>query len=380
MLLILYWSLLLCSLWLLVVLHFITNGTKHPKQHQEVPLVSILVAARNEEDNLEMCLQALLQLDYPFDRLEIWIGNDASTDCTELILQRYAHLFSHIQYINITDTVGLAKGKANVLAQLARKAKGDYFFITDADIQVPTTWIQSLLEAFTPQTGIVSGCTSSQPIHWLGKAQQLDWLYAFGMVRIVSDWNLPVSAVGNNMAIRRKAYEDTGGYEAIPFSVTEDQALFLETIKHGWKFKNLMNSSCLALTQPIHNWSALLKQRRRWMQGAMKLPLVLLFVLFLQGLVLPALFLGFWFMPVFTLFAWILKIGFQQMFMRMCFKRVGLRYHLWLHTVLFEWYSLVLSPLVILQYLFIRKVEWKGRVYYEEEKRQTGIRGGIRAL
>ena len=49
----------------------------------ELPSVSVIVAARNEEDNIKNCLQSLLELNYPNEKLEIILVNDESTDKTE---------------------------------------------------------------------------------------------------------------------------------------------------------------------------------------------------------------------------------------------------------------------------------------------------------
>lgn len=359
---ILYWGLL--GVYMLVLIFLISwKKDQALSLPIELPNISILVAARNEEHNIENCLRALTQLHYPKEKIEILVGNDDSQDNTEQLIRNYSSEHSQISLHNISKTIGLAKGKANVLAQLAQKAKGDFFFITDADIQVPPNWIPSLLEHFTNKTGIVSGCTYSKPSSFLGKAQQLDWLFAFGMVHVVSDLNIPVSAVGNNMAIRKEAYLSTGGYEKIPFSVTEDQELFIHTLKNGWGFKNLFNPHCLAITEPISSWGALLKQRRRWMSGAMKIPMVLLLCLFLQGIAFPAVLITLWLNPLVGIMAWAGKSILQQVFLWRCFKRVALPYSFLRHSWLFEFYSMILSPIVVVQYFFVKKIEWKGRSY-----------------
>ncbi|MFT5914913.1 MAG: glycosyltransferase involved in cell wall biosynthesis, partial [Bacteroidia bacterium] len=91
---------------------------------EETPFVSILVAARNEQENIGVCLQALDQINYPNDCYEVWIGNDDSEDKTEEIVQKFITDKPNFHLLNITSTIGNAKGKANVLAQLAPNAKG----------------------------------------------------------------------------------------------------------------------------------------------------------------------------------------------------------------------------------------------------------------
>jgi cellulose synthase/poly-beta-1,6-N-acetylglucosamine synthase-like glycosyltransferase len=360
----------LCTYFFLLILYHVVlviliRSTKDslPEFSSEFPDISILVAARNEEKNIEACLNTLTRLSYPKEKTEILIGDDDSDDRTASIVNAFAQKHSNVRLFTIRENIGTARGKANVLAHLAHEAKGQYYFITDADILVPSNWIQSLLRHFKPGTGIVSGCTMSRPESFLGKAQQLDWLFAFGMMKVVSDKNIPVTAVGNNMAIHSEAYKSTGGYENIPFSVTEDQELFLQVIKKKWSFKNLMNAECLARTEPVESWKDLLKQRRRWMKGAMKIPFILLLCLFLQGVALPMLILMIWKFPVAGFILWGSKIFLQQVFLSFCFNRVGEKYKFPSHVLIFELYSMLLSPIVVLNYFFTRKIEWKGRVY-----------------
>jgi cellulose synthase/poly-beta-1,6-N-acetylglucosamine synthase-like glycosyltransferase len=180
---------------------------------------------------------------------------------------------------------------------------------------------------------------------------------------VASDCRIPVSAAGNNMMISAQAYRDTGGYENIPFSVTEDHALFIAALKKGWDYKNTMYYDCLAETKPMASFGKLLKQRKRWMQGAVKVPLVLVFFLFLQSIFLPMVLWGLFYFPVLTLVVWGLKILLQQFFIVSSFQRIRKSYQFWKGAFLYEFYSGILSPLVLLYHLIPTKVEWKGRQY-----------------
>jgi cellulose synthase/poly-beta-1,6-N-acetylglucosamine synthase-like glycosyltransferase len=70
---------------------------------QELPHISIWVACRNEEDNIAGCLNSLLQLDYPVNRIQILVGNDQSTDKTAEIVLQFTQEHPHIQLINIVE-------------------------------------------------------------------------------------------------------------------------------------------------------------------------------------------------------------------------------------------------------------------------------------
>lgn len=360
-----YYGILFVYLFVLILLLFILKkdrpASSYSGHHQ--PFVSILIAARNEEDNILACLQAVAALSWPADKFEVLIGDDQSDDKTGELVQAFIRDKKNFHLYRIEENLGNAKGKANVLANLARKAKGEFFFITDADIRVPQYWIQSLLANHGNKIGIVSGATRMEEDSFFAYCQSVDWVYGFSMIKTASDCGIPVSAVGNNMMIAAEAYRSTGGYEKIPFSVTEDHALFMETLKQGWTYKNMMSPDCLAVTKPMASVRELLAQRKRWMQGAVQVPLPLLLFLFLQSLFLPIAIAGVLFFPFYGSIFWIIKIVLQQFFIILSFRKIQRPYHVLKGLFSYEFYCGLLSPLVLLSYCIPTKVRWKGRVY-----------------
>ena len=209
---------------------------------QPYPLVSILIAARNEEKNIIACLRAIGELDYPASAVEVLIGNDQSTDQTAERIAEFIHADkAHFRVVNITENTSGLPGKTNVLAQLARLAKGQYLFFTDADTQVPPGWLTQILPHFTGNTGIITGVTLPEGPGLFHKLQTLDWLYNLTLTNLVSSTGVPLTAMGNNMAVSRPAYNAVGGYEALPFSLTEDYALFRAIVANGFGFQNLLS-------------------------------------------------------------------------------------------------------------------------------------------
>ncbi|WP_257872863.1 glycosyltransferase family 2 protein [Hymenobacter sp. J193] len=92
-----------------------------------LPRVSILVAARNEASTIERCLRSLAAMNYPVELLEILIGDDASTDDTMAVVQRFIADKPQFRLLPIRHRLGTAQGKSNVLAQLCRAATTDFF-------------------------------------------------------------------------------------------------------------------------------------------------------------------------------------------------------------------------------------------------------------
>jgi 1,2-diacylglycerol 3-beta-glucosyltransferase len=321
---------------------------------QSLPRVSILIAARDEAAALPRCLASLRALDYPAELLEILVGDDGSTDGTAAVAEAAMRGFTGaFRVVPITETMGRARGKANVLAHLSRLATTDYFFITDADISLPATWLAGLLAHAGPGVGTVTGITAVRGPRLFHQLQGIDWLLSLSMVQVVSDLGRPVTAMGNNMLVTRAAYEATGGYEALPFSVTEDFALFQAVLAAGFGFRQVFQAS----------WAALLRQRQRWLRGVTGLPLRLrLELLFFSGF-WPALAGVAWVGGLgLALGVWAAKIVVQGVLAHVAHRRAGLRLR-WALLPLFEAYTLALTAAIGCFQLFGGAVVWKGRRY-----------------
>lgn len=361
MILLLIYYLILFFFLISFVLLWIRDKRDLTIEKKDTPFVSILLAVRNEENTIVRCLNALSNLNYP--QFEVLIGNDRSEDQTKKIVENFIQGKNNFKVFDIHAELGMAKGKANVLAHLAKQAKGEYFFITDADIKVPSYWIPGMLKHSEEKTGIVSGVTVIEGQNLFGKLQSLEWIFAFGMIKTVSDLRIPVTAVGNNMMIARKAYESVGGYENIPFSITEDFQLFRETLKKGWAYKNIVNAEVLAYSKPAENISHLLKQRKRWMTGAFRLPWLLVVCLLIQSLFFPVMVITLVLFPVWGVLLWMSKILLQQVYIALVMRRMNAWSGLLKYFVLFEIYSGLLSFFLLIYYILPVRVEWKGRKY-----------------
>ncbi|SHK17202.1 glycosyltransferase [Hymenobacter psychrotolerans] len=327
------------------------------------PRVSILVAARNEQDTIERCLTSLCRLQYPPELLEILIADDASTDNTAAVVERFIEGKPQFRLLRVRHQLGTARGKSNALAYLCRAASTDYFLFTDADMALHPHWVQTMLAAAASdeQVGIVTGITTAAGRRF-GRLQGLDWLFGLNIIRVLSDLGLPITSVGNNMLVTRAAYESIGGYEALAFSITEDLQLFSRIVGQGWHFRNLCETCVLGVTVPQPTTQHLLRQRKRWMKGAVRLPasLSLLFgfygmfyiVLFWPGLLAPAVLLG----------IYGAKIICQTLFLHLTLRQVGRCESLGL-LLLYEPYLCLLSVAVVGYTLWPGHIWWKERQY-----------------
>ena len=365
-------TLIYCALWLLVMAYVTwrlatRRGAAVPVTlPHPLPCVSILIAARNEEASLPRCLASLRALDYPTELLEILVGDDGSTDRTRAVAEVAMRNFGgNFEVITIAENLGQARGKANVLAHLARRATTDYLLITDADIAVPPTWVAALLAHAAPGVGTVTGLTVVAGPGPLARLQGLDWLLSLALIQVGTEAGQPLTAMGNNMLVTRAAYQATGGYELLPFSVTEDFALFEAVNAQGFGFRQLFEPAGRATSLPTASWGALVRQRLRWLRGVAALPWhVQAGLVFFSGYWLAALGLVLAGRSGWALGALALKIAAHQALALAASRRAGVPRPAWWLLPAFEIYSLALTThLTLARLLGRRGVVWKGRQY-----------------
>ena len=127
--------------------HLISLRRIAPLMLQQLPALSVIVAARNEEKQIEAALVSLLQLDYP--DIEVIVVNDRSTDRTGDILARMTENQPRLQVLNIDILPQGWLGKNHALWQGSQIATGKLLLFTDADIVMDPQTLQkavSLLE------------------------------------------------------------------------------------------------------------------------------------------------------------------------------------------------------------------------------------------
>ncbi len=233
------------------------------------PGVTVLIPARNEEKNIGNCLDSIMMLDYPEDKLEVIVIDDHSDDETAKIAAEKIRGVDNFRLVRLSEVENAGTGKIGGLIEGYKMAAGEIVFQTDADCKVPPTWIKTVLKEFTDKTGVVGGLTflKSKRDTLFSKIQSLDWLYLVGVGAGSNRIGFPLSCIGNNIAVRKDAYRNTGGYEAIPFSITEDFALFKAIVKSGWKARFSVSKDSLVESVPPESLKDLIRQRIRWASG-----------------------------------------------------------------------------------------------------------------
>lgn len=210
------------------------RGLERPTDLTSFPLVSVVVPVRNEERNVVPLLTALLALDYP--RLELLLADDSSTDRTIELARATAGGDPRVRILDMKevardDRAAWKSGKAYVLAQAAREAKGEWLLFLDADTrQHPdAVWraIESCrrhqLQAFSASGVYVN------PSFWGEVLEATLYVALFisiplGRVNDPKDPNVGW-ANGQFVLVRRDVYERLGGHGALAPFAQDDLAI-----------------------------------------------------------------------------------------------------------------------------------------------------------
>jgi len=235
--------------------------------------VTVVIAARDEEEALSVCLESLNRQDYPPDLWNLVVVDDRSQDGTGEVVLRARNDNDRIHALRVDECDPAYGGKQNALAagieyMASMGILGDVILFTDADCVVPSSWITDMVAAFSSShVGMVAGWTTiptTRSISSLLEKCDLTYLLsvAFGMIAL----GRPVSGIGNNLGIRRKTYEEVGGYRSLGYTITEDCALVQRVAATSWSITAAKDASPV-LTRPCASIRDFVRQRIRWAAG-----------------------------------------------------------------------------------------------------------------
>jgi cellulose synthase/poly-beta-1,6-N-acetylglucosamine synthase-like glycosyltransferase len=334
--------------------------------NEKLPFISVLIPARNEEDNLERCIESVLANDYPKDKYEILCINDCSNDKTEKILKNYTAKHKNIRYrtLTVSDRPLKLAGKPGALQSGFDIAKGEYVLMTDADCVVDKKWIRSVVDTFVEEKAdLVLGLSHLDYKGFFGRIQSIEWFYMSRLAAGGIGNNIPLGCFGNNLSLSKKIITESGGFRKLPFSVTEDLLLMQTVHGLGGKIRYLTAPEGSILSLPAPDIKRYIKQHHRWTHGGKKLGrFAFLFVLTSAAIWLglgTSLFLGAW-----GFFFGILGVRLlgDILILGNTFKEHN-RPHLLLAYLPAGFLALLLSELLSPFFLLKTTVEWKGRKF-----------------
>lgn len=201
-----------CSLIL-----FFTSGLRKISLQDDIKLlpvnenhfnrISIIIAARNEEQNIMKCLSGIAMQDYPKDLFELIVVNDQSEDKTGEITD----LFIASTPIKARQLYTTGKGgKKQALLTGILASTGDKIITTDADCEVPPCWIREMMRCFQSTGAVfITGPVMLKQTHGIfNKFQCLEFNSLIASTAGSIAQNMPVMSNGANMGFSREAYNE----------------------------------------------------------------------------------------------------------------------------------------------------------------------------
>lgn len=242
---------------------------EHPKDCSELvgfhmPRVTVLIPMHNEEKVAADVLQALVDSDYDWEKLEVIPINDRSTDKTQEIIDRFARLYPFIQPLHRT---GGQSGKPAALVEACALATGEILVLFDADYVPGKSVLKMLVAPFAdPEIGASMGRVVPHNIgdSLLSGLLSLERSAGYQGVQ-QSRFNMGFTAQfgGTVGAVRAAALDSVGGWN--PESLTEDTDLTFALLLNGWKTAYVNRAECYE--EVPQSWSVRRRQLSRWVTG-----------------------------------------------------------------------------------------------------------------
>ena len=193
-----------------IILQILSSGKKDNDilygRDDDLPVVSIIMSALNEEDVIAEKIESIFSGDYPLDKLEVLIGSDNSTDSTAEIINKYAAIYPQLRFWDFKER----RGKQNVVNELVDESTGSIFILTDANVMFDTSTLFNLVRHFkNEEIGLVDTNMINKGLKVEGISYQ-EKAYISREVKIKNMegrlWGCMMGPFGGCYSIRKKDY------------------------------------------------------------------------------------------------------------------------------------------------------------------------------
>ena len=261
--------------YMIMILRFTLSFLMYQNPGKEIEIknsvrVSVIVAVRNEQDQIEECLHKLLAQDYEHDHLEIIISDDFSSDQTINIVNSFieSRRSANIKTILVTPEKGAPQGKKAALERAIEMATCEIIITTDADCTMKPGWVSSFVSVFLNSAAkMIVGFVNIQDTHSLfSKFQAMEFMSLAGTGAASVIQNKPLMCNGANIAFKRDAFYQFGGYSYGKESPTGDDTYLMLQMASENKANVVFNKdpNSTVTTQPLSTIGDFVNQRIRW--------------------------------------------------------------------------------------------------------------------
>jgi len=273
-------SIILLLIYSILIFYYRLVWKKIPvyiKPADEIPKtkISVIIPARNEENNIAACLDSLAAQDYPNELLEIIVADDHSTDGTAGIVSRYTD--SGIILLDLKKEISVTPGhpgsKKSAISAGIKKSSGTLIITTDANCLFPEKWLSTLVsfyETYDP-VFIAAPVKFSKEKKALHVFQSLDFLSLQGITAASVYDGFHTMCNGANLAYEKEAFEAVDGFAGIDKIASGDDMLLMHKIYtlNPKKVMYCLSPDAIVETKPAENLKAFFNQRIRWASKAL---------------------------------------------------------------------------------------------------------------
>lgn len=248
----------------------------------ELPYVSIIIAARNEEQNIGNCIQSIINQTYPQNKWEIIVTDDHSTDETISIINSFQK--ENIRVLNLSDFLENEKinsYKKKSIETALQFTKGELIVTTDADCTAPAKWMETLVAFYKEKNPVFVALPVVFPPSPFGEGREGRLLKIFQSLDFMTLQGITGASVykkfhsmcnGANLAYKKKVFHEVGGFEGIDEIASGDDMLLMHKIQKLYpdKIMFLKSPDVIVQTLPAETLKDFFNQRIRWASKADK--------------------------------------------------------------------------------------------------------------
>lgn len=246
----------------------------------ELPFISIIIAARNEEKNIGDCIRSIIAQTYPKNKFEIIIVDDHSTDSTVSIIQSFQN--ENIRLLHLSDFIKaeeLNSYKKKSIGTALQFANGELIVTTDADCTASPQWIETLAAFYEEKSPVfvallVAFKNPSKKDGFFKRFfkifQALDFMALQGITGASVFKKIHAMCNGANLAYQKKVFYEAGGFDGIDKIASGDDMLLMQKIQSLYPDKTLFlkSKNIIVETKPAEDLQEFLDQRIRWASKA----------------------------------------------------------------------------------------------------------------
>jgi cellulose synthase/poly-beta-1,6-N-acetylglucosamine synthase-like glycosyltransferase len=278
------------------------------------PSVSIIIPARDEENVIGRLLQRISELTYPLEKVQVIVINDASTDATGQIAEKYSRQYEFIEVVHRDKRTG-GKGKPSAINSCLHLLTGEIVLFFDADYTPQVDIVEKLVRGFIdPKVGAVQGrpVVSNEPDNIVTRIVAMERTGGYCINQEARDILGLIPQFGGTVGgFRRTLLEELGALDES--MLTEDTDLTFLVYLHGYRVHYIGDAECYE--EAVDSWTSYWRQRHRWALGHMQVcfkhswSVVKSKKLCLKEKIDGLLLLHLYFMPVATLISWLAGIA-----------------------------------------------------------------------